>query len=32
MGRSGKLRTPAIRKGSVLIVGFNRDILVEALR
>ena len=31
MGRSGKLRAPAIRKGSTLVVGFNPDILSEAL-
>jgi hypothetical protein len=31
MGRSGKLRAPAIRRGSVLVVGFNPDILSEAL-
>jgi hypothetical protein len=31
MGRSGKLRAPAIRKGSTLVVGFNPDILPEAL-
>ncbi|MBT8396681.1 MAG: hypothetical protein HKO65_16445 [Gemmatimonadetes bacterium] len=31
MGRSGKLRAPAIRKGSVLVVGFNPDILADAL-
>ncbi len=31
MGRSGKLRAPAIRKGSVLVVGFNPDILSGTL-
>jgi len=31
MGRSGKLRAPAIRKGSVLVVGFNPDILSDTL-
>ena len=31
MGRSGKLRAPALRKGSALVVGFNPDILSEAL-
>ena len=31
MGRSGKLRAPAIRKGSTLVVGFNPDIYSEAL-
>ena len=31
MGRSGKLRAPAIRKGSVLVVGFNPDILRDTL-
>ena len=31
MGRSGKLRAPAIRKGSILVVGFNPDILSDTL-
>lgn len=31
LGRSGTLRAPAIRKGSVLVVGFNPDILSETL-
>jgi len=31
LGRSGKLRAPAIRKGTVLVVGFNPDILSETL-
>jgi hypothetical protein len=31
MGRSGKLRAPAIRKGSVLVVGFSQDILSDTL-
>ena len=31
LGRSGTLRAPAIRKGSVLVVGFNPDILSDTL-
>ena len=31
LGRSGKLRAPAIRTGNRLVVGFNPDILGEAL-
>jgi hypothetical protein len=31
LGRSGKLRAPAIRKGSIFVVGFNPDILSETL-
>ncbi len=31
LGRSGKLRAPALRAGSRLVVGFNPDILGEAL-
>ncbi len=31
LGRSGKLRAPAVRTGSTLIVGFNGEILAETL-
>jgi len=31
LGRSGTLRAPAIRKGSVMVVGFNPDILSDTL-
>lgn len=31
LGRSGTLRAPAIRRGSVLVVGFNPDILSDTL-
>jgi hypothetical protein len=31
LGRSGTLRAPAIRKGSVFVVGFNPDILSDTL-
>jgi len=31
LGRSGTLRAPAIRKGSVFVVGFNPDILPATL-
>lgn len=32
LGRSGKLRAPAVRTGSTLIVGFNGEILADTLR
>ena len=32
LGRSGKLRAPAIRKGKRFIVGYNQDILPETLQ
>ena len=31
LGRSGKLRAPAVRTGSTLIVGFNGEILEDTL-
>lgn len=31
LGRSGKLRAPAIRSGDRFIVGFNSDLLTETL-
>ena len=31
LGRSGKLRAPAIRTGSTLIVGFNQELLDSVL-
>ena len=31
LGRSGKLRAPTVRAGSRLIVGFNSELLNEAL-
>jgi arsenate reductase-like glutaredoxin family protein len=31
LGRSGKLRAPAIRVGKRLLIGFNSDILAEQL-
>lgn len=31
LGRSGKLRAPAVRAGSTLIVGFNGEILADTL-
>ena len=31
LGRSGKLRAPALRAGSAFIVGYNADILGEQL-
>jgi len=31
LGRSGKLRAPAIRAGDRFLVGFNSDILAENL-
>ncbi len=31
LGRSGKLRAPALRTGSRLIIGYNADILTEQL-
>ena len=31
LGRSGKLRAPALRTGTTLIVGYNGDILGEHL-
>lgn len=31
LGRSGTLRAPALRRGSTLVVGYNADILAEAL-
>ena len=31
LGRSGKLRAPAMRTGDTLVVGFNQDVLSEAL-
>lgn len=31
LGRSGKLRAPALRKGSTFIVGYNGDILPDHL-
>lgn len=31
LGRSGKLRAPALRVGSRMIVGYNADILGEQL-
>jgi hypothetical protein len=31
LGRSGKLRAPALRTGDTLVVGFNQDVLSEAL-
>ena len=31
LGRSGKLRAPALRTGSTFIVGYNADILGERL-
>lgn len=32
LGRSGKLRAPALRVGSRMIVGYNAEILGEQLR
>lgn len=31
IGRSGKLRAPALRQGTTFIVGYNGDILPEHL-
>ena len=31
LGRSGKLRAPALRTGDTLVVGFNQDVLTGAL-
>ena len=31
LGRSGTLRAPAIRKGSVMVVGFNSAVLSDTL-
>jgi arsenate reductase-like glutaredoxin family protein len=31
LGRSGKLRAPVLRSGSILIVGYNQDVLGEVL-
>lgn len=31
LGRSGKLRAPALKTGRTMVVGFNADVLSEAL-
>jgi arsenate reductase-like glutaredoxin family protein len=31
LGRSGKLRAPAIRTGSRLLIGYNQELLTTAL-
>lgn len=31
LGRSGKLRAPALRTGTKLVVGYNRDLLAATL-
>ena len=31
LGRSGKLRAPALRTGDTLVVGFNQDVLSATL-
>ena len=31
LGRSGTLRAPALRRGTVFVVGFNPDILSDTL-
>ena len=31
LGRSGKLRAPALRSGDTLVVGFNQDVLSSTL-
>ena len=31
LGRSGTLRAPALRRGSTFVVGYNADLLDEAL-
>lgn len=31
LGRSGKLRAPALRTGDTLVVGFNQDVLSSTL-
>jgi arsenate reductase-like glutaredoxin family protein len=31
LGRSGTLRAPAIRKGFVMVVGFNSEVLSDTL-
>jgi arsenate reductase-like glutaredoxin family protein len=31
LGRSGKLRAPALRTGETLVVGFNQDVLSATL-
>jgi len=31
LGRSGKLRAPALRKGRTVVVGFNQEVLDSAL-
>jgi arsenate reductase-like glutaredoxin family protein len=31
LGRSGKLRAPALRSGDMLVVGFNQDLLASTL-
>lgn len=31
LGRSGKLRAPALQVGTIVVVGYNRDILESAL-
>ena len=31
LGRSGKLRAPALQVGTIVVVGYNRDILESVL-
>ena len=31
LGRSGKLRAPTLRTGDTLVVGFNQEVLADAL-
>lgn len=32
LGPTGNLRAPAIRKGKTLVVGFNEEVFIQALR
>ena len=32
LGPTGNLRAPTIRKGKTLLVGFNEDVFIQALR
>ena len=32
LGRSGKLRAPALRQGDRLVVGYNQDVLATTLK
>ena len=32
LGRSGKLRAPALRQGDRLVIGYNQDVLADTLK